>query len=61
MGIEKFNVRELTDEEMAMPGSQPSVAELENWLAKEDGVKYGLGAAFKKVQSELAHSRKKKK
>lgn len=61
MGIEKYTLRELTDEEMALPGSQPSVEQLEEWLAKEDGVKYSLEEAFERVHSELARSRKKKK
>ncbi len=29
MGIEKYTLRELTDEEMAMPGQQPTVEQLE--------------------------------
>ncbi|MCX6273691.1 MAG: hypothetical protein NTV09_00595 [Bacteroidetes bacterium] len=61
MGIEKYTMRELTDEEMAMPGQPPTAEQLETWLAKEDGLKYGLDEAFDKVSKELAKSRKKKK
>lgn len=54
MGIEKYTLRELTDQEMAMPGPKPSAEQLETWLAKEDGLKYGLDEAFDKVGKELA-------
>ena len=46
MGIETYKVRELTDEEMALPGYKPSKDELEEWLAKDDGEKYGIDEAF---------------
>ncbi|MEO8088231.1 MAG: hypothetical protein ABI763_15530 [Bacteroidota bacterium] len=61
MGIEKYIQRELTDEEMSIPGPKPSVEQFEAWLAKEDGTKYGLEEAFGKVHNELARSRKQKK
>jgi hypothetical protein len=38
----RFETRELTDEEMAMPGYQPSTDQVEQWLAKDDGEKYGI-------------------
>ncbi|MEO5572666.1 MAG: hypothetical protein ABIT08_01505 [Bacteroidia bacterium] len=61
MGIETHTVYELTDEEMALPGIKPSEEQLEMWLAKEDGHKYGIDEAFETVKKELAKSRKKKK
>ena len=61
MGIETYRMRELTDEEMALPGYKPTKDQLEQWLAKDDGEKYGIHEAFKTVTKELAKSRKKKK
>ena len=61
MGIEPYNILELTDEEMAMPGAKPSKEQLEEWLAKEDGEKYGINEAFEIVNKELAKSKKKKR
>ena len=61
MGIDTYNILELTDEEMALPGARPSKKQLEEWLAKEDGEKYGIDVAFEIVNKELAKSGKKKK
>ena len=60
MGIETYSVKELTDEEMALPGIKPSKEQLEEWLAKEDDVTYGIDEAFETVKKELAKSRRKK-
>jgi hypothetical protein len=60
MGIDTYNILELTDEEMALPGAKPSKEQLEEWLAKEDGEKYGIDEAFEIVNKELAKTRKKK-
>ena len=60
MGIETYSVKELTDEEMALPGIKPSKEQLEEWLAKEDDVTYGIDEAFEIVKKELAKSRRKK-
>jgi cytosine/adenosine deaminase-related metal-dependent hydrolase len=61
MGIETYSLRELTDEEMALPGIKPSEEQLEEWIAKENGPGYGIDKAFETVKKELAKSRKKKK
>ena len=61
MGIETYSLHALTDEEMALPGVNPSKERLEEWLAKEDQPVYGIDEAFETVKKELAKSRKKKK
>ncbi len=61
MGIETYAITELSDEEMALPGVKASHKQLEEWLAKEDGVKYGIDKAFEIVKKELAKSKKKDK
>ncbi len=38
MGIDAKPFRELTDEEMGLPGPKVSKEQLEDWLAKDDGV-----------------------
>ena len=37
MGVSAKPFREVTDEEMALPGPKVSKAQLEDWLAKDDG------------------------
>jgi hypothetical protein len=60
IGVETYSVRELTDEEMALPGAYPTTEEFEQWLAKDDGEKYEITQAFVKVKSDLEKTRKKK-
>lgn len=60
MGIEAKPYRELTDEEMGLPGPKVSKEQLEDWLAKEDGESYEITTAFDKMKSNLAKKRKKK-
>ena len=61
IGVETYTVRELTDEEMAVPGAYPTTEQFEEWLAKDDGEKYEITQAFDMVKTELSKSRKKKK
>jgi len=60
-GTEEPAIHKLTDEEMAAPGEKPSIEQLEEWLAKEDGDKYGIDEAFSMIRREYATVRKVKK
>ena len=61
IGVETYSVHELTDEEMALPGTYPSDEQLEQWLVKDDGEKYEINDAFAQVKTELSKARKRKK
>jgi hypothetical protein len=54
MGIEVKPFRELTDEEIGLPGPKVSKEQLEDWLAKDDGEGYEINAAFEKMKANLA-------
>lgn len=60
MGIKAEAEYDLTDEEMALPGPKPTKAQLEKWLAKEDGESYEINKAFDMMKSNLEKKRKKK-
>ena len=54
MGISTKPFRELTDEEMALPGPKVSKEQLEDWLAKDDGEGIPIEKAFRMMKSNLA-------
>lgn len=59
MGIDTKPFRELTDEEMALPGPKVSKEQLEDWLAKEDGEVYTSAQVKARVKSKLTKTKKK--
>ena len=61
MGIKTHAERELTDEEMALPGANPTKKQMEEWLAKDDGESYSEEETFNMVREELVKYRKSKK
>lgn len=61
MGIESKPFRELTDEEMALPGPKVSKEQLEDWLAKDDGEGIPAEEAFGFLKKGLAAKRKSRK
>lgn len=61
MGISSKPFRELTDEEMALPGPKVSKEQLEDWLAKDDGESVPLEEAFVRLKKELSVKRKSRK
>ncbi len=60
-GVTIVKERDITDEEMAVPGNNPSPAQVEAWLAKGDGKSYSAEEAFTMIKASLAKSRAKKK
>ena len=60
MGIKTKPYRELTDEEMGLPGPKVSKEQLEDWLAKDDGESYEVNEAFTIMIANLAKNRTKK-
>ncbi|MCX6200556.1 MAG: hypothetical protein NTY88_15255 [Bacteroidetes bacterium] len=61
MGIKTHQERELTDEEMALPGANPTKKQLEEWLAKDEGESIPAEEAFRMVKEDLVKYRTKKK
>ena len=61
MGIDSKPFRELTDEEMALPGPKVSKEQLEDWLEKDDGEGVPVEEAFAHLKKELAAKRKSRK
>ncbi len=59
MGVEAKPFRELTDEEMALPGPKVSKEQLEDWLVKEDGEVYSSAQVKARIKGKLAKSKKK--
>ena len=53
-------MRELTDEEMGIPGPKVSKEQLEDWLGKDDGESFELSEGFKIMKQDLASKLKKK-
>ncbi len=60
MGIKSSAARELTDEEMGIPGPKVTKKQLEDWLSKDDGESFGLSEGFKIMKQNLAAKLKKK-
>ena len=60
MGIKAKPMRELTDEEMGIPGPKVSKEQLDNWLSKDDGENFELSEAFKIMKRNLASKVNKK-
>ena len=60
MGIKTNAERELTDEEMGVPGANPTKKQMEEWLAKDDGESYTEEEMLEYVKGNLARNRKKK-
>ena len=60
MGIKTNAERELTDEEMGMPGANPTKKQMEEWLVKDDGESYTEEEMLEYVKGNLARNRKKK-
>jgi hypothetical protein len=60
MGIKAKPMRELTDEEMGIPGPKVSKEQLEDWLSKDDGESFELSEGFKIMKQDLASKLKKK-
>jgi hypothetical protein len=54
MGVKTQPMRELTDEEMGLPGPKVSEEQLENWLSKDDGESFEIKEGFKMMKKELA-------
>jgi hypothetical protein len=52
MGIKTKSFRELTDEEMGLPGPKVSRQQLEDWLAKEEGEEGFSSAEMKSILSK---------
>ncbi len=58
MGIKTKSFRELTDEEMGLPGPKVSKEQFEDWLAKDDGDGGYTPAQMKElVKKRLAKNR----
>lgn len=57
MGIDAKPFRELTDEEMALPGPKVSREQLEDWLAKDEGESIPIEKAFGMMKAKLAKSK----
>lgn len=60
-GATKVKEHDITDEEMAVPGNNPSPAQIETWLAKGDGKSYSAEEAFTMIKTSLEKSRTKRK
>jgi len=60
MGVKAKPMRELTDEEMGIPGPKVSKEQLEQWLSKGDGESFELSEGFKIMKQNLAAKLKKK-
>ena len=60
MGVKSKAMRELTDEEMGIPGPKVSKEQLEDWLSKDDGESFELSEGFKIMKQNLAAKLKKK-
>jgi hypothetical protein len=60
MGVKAKPMRELTDEEMGVPGPKVSKEQLHEWLSKHDGESFELKEGFKMMKKELAAKLKKK-
>lgn len=54
MGVKAKPMRELTDEEMGIPGPKVSKEQLEDWLMKDDGESFELSEGFKIMRKNLA-------
>lgn len=61
IGVESVDEKELTDEDMALPGKKPTKRQFENWLMKDDGESYGLKEGFEMARAELKKRLKKSK
>ncbi|MDB5282189.1 MAG: hypothetical protein JWO06_1264 [Bacteroidota bacterium] len=60
MGIKAKPMRELSDEEMGIPGGKVSKEQLEDWLSKDDGESFELKEGLKVMKKNLANKLKKK-
>jgi hypothetical protein len=61
IGVKYERTRELTDEDVALPGAKFTQEEFEAWLAKEDGEEeYSMKEVRAYVKGNLAKMRKKK-
>lgn len=60
MGVKAKPMRELTDEEMGIPGPKVSKEQLEDWLSKDDGESFELKEGFKIMKKDLTAKLKKK-
>lgn len=59
MGIETKPFRELTDEEMGLPGPKVSKEQLEDWLAKDDGESYTPAQLKARIKQRLSKGKKR--
>lgn len=62
LGVETqvhYNNNELTDEDMALPGSNVSESAIETWLQKDDGEAYEIEEAIEIIKKKLSKPKKK--
>jgi hypothetical protein len=60
MGIKAKPLREITDEEMGIPGTKVNRQQLDEWLSKDNGESFELTEGFKIMKRNLARKLKKK-